>query len=167
MQWYVSIAVNIYIHIHIYAYIYMHTYTHKYIYTHKYKYKYKCLINSRAPWYIVTVTARARERNHLPSWSEYLCVSVPLTHDSTSTIHLKEGIWSYTNNTIARNLEWSLPFRITSSIYNVVPPVKNERSHYYDPKEQSVKLIPYQVPTGFDKYKSLKITQIRNILKLL
>lgn len=65
-----------------------------------------------------------------------------------------------------RNLERSLPFHITSSIYNIVPLIKSKTSHYYDPKEQNVKLIPCQVPSGLDKYKSLKITQIINILEL-
>lgn len=80
-------------------------------------------------------------------------------------IYLRDGIWSYAN--IIKNLEKPLFFHIMSSIYHIVMLVKRKRSHYYDPKQQNVKLIHYKVPKGFDKYKYLEIWQIRNTLKFL
>lgn len=84
-----------------------------------------------------------------------------------SPIYLRDGIYSYTNNSIIRNLEISLLFHIMSSIYSIVTPVKRKRSHDYDPRGKKSKIIPYKVPKGFDIYNYLQIWQIRNTLKFL
>lgn len=74
-----------------------------------------------------------------------------------SPIYLRDGIYSYTNNSIIRNLEISLLFHIMSSIYSIVTPVKRKRSHDYDPRGKKSKIIPYKVPKGFDIYNYLQI----------
>lgn len=74
-----------------------------------------------------------------------------------SPIYLRDGIQSYTNNSTIRNLERSLVFHIMTSIYAIVTPVKRKRSHYYDTKEENVKIIPSKIPKGFDKYRYLQI----------
>lgn len=74
-----------------------------------------------------------------------------------SPIYRRDGIQSYTINSIIRTLVNPLLFHIMTSVCAIVMPVHRKRSHYYDPKEQNVKLVPYKVLKGFDKYKYLQI----------